>query len=170
MSNLNNIVMEEIVDTSEESKVEEFELQLNESAKGFLKEAAKWAYFLSILGYIGIGLIVLAAIFAGTLFGFIGNMMPLEQMGMFSSAFGIFITVVYLLIAALYFFPIYYLNRFASNLRAAFRDNDSETLAKSFEYLKSHYKFIGILAVIMLCFYALIFAGVIIAAITVGLR
>ena len=162
--------MEEIVDTSEESTVEEFELQLNESAKRFLKEAAKWAYFLSILGYIGIGFIVLGAIFAGTLFGFIGNMMPLEQMGMFSSAFGIFITVVYLLIAALYFLPIYYLNRFASNLKLAFRDNDSETLAKSFEYLKSHYKFFGILAIIMLCFYALIFAGVIIAAITVGLR
>jgi hypothetical protein len=170
MFNKNNIDMEEMIESFEESTVEEFELQLNESAKRFLKEAAKWAYFLSILGFIGIGFIVLAAIFAGTLFGFIGNMMPLEQMGVFSSAFGIFIAVIYLLIAALYFFPIYYLNRFASNLRAAFRDNDSETLAKSFEYLKSHYKFIGVLAVIMLCIYALIFAGVIIAAITVGLR
>ena len=31
---------------------------MNESAKRFLKEAAKWAYFLSILGYVGIGFIV----------------------------------------------------------------------------------------------------------------
>lgn len=168
MSNLNIIDMEEMVETSEESTVEKFELQLNESAKGFLKEAAKWAYFLSILGYIGIGLIVLAAIFAGTLFAFMSNMS--REMGHIGSLGGSFITALYLIIAALYFFPIYYLNRFASNLRDAFRDNDSETLAKSFEYLKSHYKFIGILAVITLCFYALIFAGVIIAAITVGLR
>ena len=58
----------------EYSEIEEFELQLNESAKGFLKEAAKWAYFLSILGYVGIGFIVLAAIFAGALFAFIGNL------------------------------------------------------------------------------------------------
>ena len=163
MSNLKLInIMEEL------SEIEEFELQLNESAKGFLKEAAKWAYFLSILGYIGIGLIVLAAIFAGTLFAFMSNMS--REMGSFASVGGSFITALYLIIATLYFFPIYYLNRFAFNLRTAFRDNDSETLAKSFEYLKSHYKFIGIFAVIMLCIYALIFAGVIIAAITVGLR
>jgi len=43
---------------SEIEAIEEFELQLNESAKGFLKEATKWAYFLSILGYIGIAFIV----------------------------------------------------------------------------------------------------------------
>jgi hypothetical protein len=152
------------------SEVEEFELQLNESAKGFLKETAKWAYFLSILGFIGIGFIVLAAIFAGAIFTTIGNMMPMEQMGILGSALGIIMTVVYLMIAALYFFPIYYLNRFASNLKTALRDNNSKTLANSFEYLKSHYKFIGIFALIILCLYTLIFAGVIIAALTVGWR
>ncbi|WP_310559441.1 hypothetical protein [Flavobacterium sp.] len=151
-------------------EIEEFELQLNESAKGFLKEAAKWAYFLSILGYIGIGFIVVAAIFAGAIFTTIGHMMPLEQMGMFSSALGIIMTVVYLLLAALYFFPIYYLNRFASNLKTALKDNNSETLANSFEYLKSHYKFIGIFALIILCFYAFIIVFISIAAIANGLR
>jgi hypothetical protein len=154
----------------EHSEIEEFELQVNESAKGFLKEAAKWAYFLSILGYIGVGFIVIAAIFAGAIFTTIGHMMPLEQMGMFSSAFGIIMTVVYLLIAALYFFPIYYLNRFSSNLKTALRDNNSEKLANSFEYLKSHYKFIGILALIVLCFYALIIVFIGIAALTIGLK
>ncbi|MBF2707595.1 hypothetical protein [Flavobacterium soyangense] len=160
--------MKEMLVPSEESTIDDFELKLNESAKGFLKEAAKWAYFLSILGYIGISFIVLAAIFAGTLFSFMSNMS--REMGNMMSMGGSFITALYLIIATLYFFPIYYLNRFASNLRFAFRNNDSEKLAKSFGYLKSHYKFIGVLAVIMLCFYALIFAGVIIAAITVGLR
>jgi hypothetical protein len=40
----------------------------------------------------------------------------------------------------LYFFPVYYLNKFASNAKAAFKNNDSETLTTSLEYLKSHYK------------------------------
>jgi hypothetical protein len=150
------------------SEVEEFDLQLNESAKGFLKEAAKWAYFLSILGYIGIGFIVLAAIFAGALFAFIGNLN--REMGNVGLLGGGFISAIYLIIGALYFFPIYYLNRFSSNLKTALRDNNSEILAKSFEYLKSHYKFIGIVAVITLCFYALIILGVFIFAITVGLK
>ena len=152
------------------SEVEEFELQLNESAKEFLKETAKWAYFLSILGFIGIGFIVSAAVLAGAIFTTIGSIMPGEIMGKFGSAFGIIMAVVYLLIAALYFFPIYYLNRFSSNLKAALRDNNSEKLTNSFEYLKSHYKFIGIFALIMLCFYALIIVFMTIAAITTGLR
>lgn len=50
----------------ENSVFEKFELQLDQSAKDFLKETAKWAYFLSIVGFVGIGLIMLIAVFAGT--------------------------------------------------------------------------------------------------------
>ncbi len=152
----------------ENSEIEEFELQLNESAKGFLKESAKWAYFLSILGYIGIGLIVLAAIFAGALFAFIGNLS--REMNHIGSMGGSLITALYLLIAAFYFFPVYYLNKFASNAKVALRDNDSKSLAASFEYLKSHYKFIGIMSLVILCLYALIIVFMIIAAIAVSLQ
>ena len=153
---------------SEIESIEEFELQLNESAKGFLKEATKWAYFLSILGYIGIAFIVLAAVFAGALFAFIGNLS--REMNNFGAMGGSFVSAFYLMIATFYFFPVYYLNKFASNAKIALRDNDSKSLAASFEYLKSHYKFIGIMALIILCLYALIMVFVVIAAITVGLR
>lgn len=153
---------------SEIEEIEEFELQLNESAKGFLKEATKWAYFLSILGYIGIGFIVLAAVFAGALFAFIGNLS--QEMNNFGAMGGSFISAFYLMIAAFYFFPVYYLNKFASNAKIALRDNDSKSLADSFEYLKSHYKFIGIMSLIILGLYALIMVFVVIAAVTVGLR
>lgn len=147
----------------ENSTIENFEIQLNESAKEFLKETAKWAYFLSILGYIGIGFVVLVAIFAGTLFAFMGNMT--HEMGAFGSLGGTFITVLYLMLAALYFFPVYYLNKFATNAKTALRDNDSESLSTSLEYLKSHYKYIGIMTIVVFGLYILIFAGVIIAKI-----
>ena len=153
---------------SEIEAIEEFELQLNESAKGFLKEASKWAYFLSILGYIGIALIVLAAVFAGALFAFIGNLS--REMNNFGAMGGSFISAFYLMIAAFYFFPVYYLNKFASNAKIALRDNDSKSLAASFDYLKSHYKFMGIVALIILSLYALIMVFVVIAAVTVGFR
>ena len=153
---------------SEIEAIEEFELQLNESAKGFLKEATKWAYFLSILGYIGIGFIVVAAVFAGALFAFIGNLS--REMNSFGAMGGSFISAFYLMIAAFYFFPVYYLNKFASNAKIALLDNDSKSLAASFEYLKSHYKFIGIMSLIILGLYALIMVFVVIAAVTVGLR
>ncbi len=153
----------------ENSGIGEFELQLNESAKGFLKETAKWAYFISILGFIGIGFIVLIAIFAGTIFTTIGNVMP-REMGGFGSSLGILMTIIYLMIAGLYFFPVYYLNKFATNAKMALRDNDSKSLAASFEYLKSHYKFIGIMALVILCLYGLIFLFIIITALMTGLR
>jgi len=108
--------------------------------------------------------------FAGAIFGTIGSAMPGEIMGKFGSTFGIIITVVYLLIAALYFFPVYYLNKFSSRLKLAFRNNDSEILANSFEYLKSHYKFIGMMVLIMLSFYVLILLGFLIVGLTIGLN
>ena len=152
----------------EYSEFDEFELQLNESARGFLKETAKWAYFLSILGYIGIGFIVLAAVFAGALFAFLGNLS--REMNNFGAMGGSFISAFYLMIAVFYFFPVYFLNKFASNAKLALKDNDAKSLAASFEYLKSHYKFIGIMALIILCLYALIMVFVVISAIAVGLR
>ena len=99
-----------------------------------------------------------------------GSMMLGEIMRKFDSAFGIIMTILYLQIAALYFFPIYYLNRFSSNLKTALSNNNSETLANSFEYFESHYKFIGIFALIILCFYALVIVFLSIAAVTNGLR
>lgn len=145
----------------EKSEFDKFELQLDSSAKDFLKEIGKWAYFLSIIGFIGLGFLVLIAIFAGAIFSTIGSSMP--GMGAYGSSFGAGLTFAYLLIAALYFFPIYYLYKFSSNVKKAFRDNDSAVLADSLGYLKSHYKFIGILMIIMLGIYALFFVFAIIA-------
>ena len=91
-------------------------------------------------------------------------------MGKFGSAFGIIVTVIYLLIATLYFFPVYYLNKFSSKLKLALRNNDSEILANSFEYLKSHYKYIGIMVLVILSFYVLILLGFLIVALTIGIN
>ena len=134
-------------------------MKLSESAKDFLKETAKWAYFLSILGYIGIGFVVFTALFVGSLFSAMDKMNP--AMGAMGSSLGIVMAFVYFLIAVLYFFPVYYLNKFASNAKAAFKNNDSETLTISLKYLKSHYKYIGIMTLVVFSLYLLMFVGII---------
>jgi hypothetical protein len=151
--NITKFIMEENVQHSQP-------LQIDPNSHNFLREAAKWAYFLSIMGYIGIGFIVLAAIFAGTIFSSLGAMG-----GGMSMMSGTFITVIYLLIAILYFFPVYFLNKFAAKMKSALNHHDNEALSTSFQYLKSHYKFIGILTIIFLCLYALILLFVIIGGI-----
>lgn len=138
----------------ETSVFEKFELHLDESAKDFLKETAKWAYFLSILGFIGVAIMAVIALFAGTLFSTLGSTVPgMARMG---GSFGVMIGVFYFALAAIYFFPVYYLNKFATNAKRAFRENDSEALTNSFEYLKSHYKFIGIFTLSIMILYGLI--------------
>ena len=136
------------------SAFEKFELQLDSTAKDFLKETAKWAYFLSIIGFIGIGFLLLIAVFAGTIFSSLGTMQGMGGMG---ASFGAAMGAAYFLMAGLYFFPVYYLFKFSSNAKKAFRDNDSAALTESFGYLKSHYKFFGILMIILLSIYALFF-------------
>ena len=102
--------MEEI-QTTEETK-----MYLTENSKSFLKETAKWAYFLSIMGFIGIALLVLLALFMGTLFAKLGSLGGgVAAMGALG---GGFITTIYLVFAVIYFFPVYYLYQFASKAKA----------------------------------------------------
>jgi fatty acid desaturase len=129
-------------------------MYLTENSKSFLRGTAKWAYFLSIMGFIGIALLVLLALLMGTLFAKLGSLGGgLAAMGALG---GGFITAIYLIIAVIYFFSVYYLYQFASKAKAAFATDNNEQLNASFEYLKSHYKFIGIFTLVITILYSLI--------------
>jgi hypothetical protein len=134
-----------------------FDLQMDQQACSYLGEAARWARFLSILGFVMCGILALVGLFMGsfmskTFNGNLGN-------GYFFG--GPFITIIYLIIALLYFFPCLYLFHFGSKLRGALRNNDQEMLSGSFKNLKSCFKFFGILAIIALGFYAIaLIAGI----------
>jgi small-conductance mechanosensitive channel len=133
---------------------EETKMYLTENSKSFLKETAKWAYFLSIMGFILIALLVLLALLMGTLFA------KLVDLGGGVAALGArsggLIMTIYLLFAVIYFFPVYYLYQFASKIKAALTTDNNEQLNTSFEYLKSHYKFLGIFTLVVTIIYALI--------------
>lgn len=137
------------------SNYENFDLKLNEEAKGFLQETGKWAYFMSIVGYIMVGLFVLVALFMGSTMAALG--------GGAGALGGGFISFIYILLALLYFFPIYYLNKFGVKVKKAIAENDSLELTEALKFLKSHYKFIGILTIVMLCIYVAMFLIAIIA-------
>ena len=125
-------------------------------SKEFLKETAKWTKFLAILGFVGIGLMVLGSLVL--LFA------PSSLMSNGDFPFGgkIFMMLLYLAFAVLYYFPISYLYQFSENTKKAIENNDNNAIRDAFEFLKSHYKFMGILTIILLSFYAImIFIGLI---------
>ncbi len=133
--------------------------------RAFLSEIARWANFLAIIGFVMIGLLVFIAIFAGSVFGMLSS--QLGDAGAFGALGGGFITVFYLVIAGIYVFPVLYLYRFASYMKLALRQDNQEALTSSFENLKSHYKFIGILMLITLGLYAFAILITIIGALAI---
>jgi hypothetical protein len=139
-----------------------FELQVDHESTAYLKEAARWAKFLAIVGFICIGLFVLVALFAGSIVATMSSSMGVQTAG---GAFGgAAISIVYILVALLYFFPCLYTFNFAKKMQVALASNDQAQLNQSFRNLKACYRFLGILMVIGLCFWGLAIIFMIIAA------
>jgi hypothetical protein len=138
-----------------------FDLQLDQTASSYLGEAGRWARFLSILGFVMCGILVLVGVFMAS---FISG--ALSSFGGGSAMGGTFFTVIYLLIALLYFFPCLYLFHFGFKMKSALQNNDQELLSSALKNLKSCFKFFGILFIIVLVFYALaLIAGIVGAAV-----
>lgn len=128
-----------------------FALQVDNGNIPYLAEAAKWAKFLAILGFIFCALIVIGALFAGTFISGILSQIEAQNNAMASPISGTVLAIYYALVALLYFFPCLFLFNFASKTQTAIRNNDQIYLNLSFKNLKSFFKFWGILTVIILC-------------------
>jgi hypothetical protein len=129
------------------------QLQVEENAKSYLVETAKWAKFLSIVGFIGIGLMIIMGIFMGAfIFKYAGAILiPGLSLGTLS-----FVSFIYIVIALLYIYPILKLYQFADLSKKALTTNDSAILTKALEAQKSMFKFMGIWVVVVLFIYVII--------------
>lgn len=133
-------------------------LELNEQAVAGLRESAKWSTFLAILGFIGIGFMVLGAIFAGIAM----SALPADPYGSGLNPFGAiksFIPLIYLVFAAIYFFPVLYLYKYAKGMKDALNFQNSNTLSDAFVQLGKHHKFLGIMTIVMISLYLIIVVG-----------
>lgn len=135
------------------------ELKLDSTAIQYLASTVKWAKFLAIIGFIGVGLMVLMAFFAGTIFSTIGAMDGGMGMPDAAALGGGLLTVIYLLIAILYFVPTLYLYRFAQKTGDALNAKNQELLNEGLENQKSLFKFMGVLTIVILSLYLLVLIG-----------
>ena len=148
-----------------EKQTQNFENQLTTAAVGFLQESAKWSKFMAIIGFIGIGLMVLVSLFMAIGFSAMGaSTMPELPFSM--SVF----SIIYVLFAAIYFFPVYYLYQYATKTSAALHSKNKQLLADGLENLKSHHKFLGIFTLIIISLYGFIFVFAILGGILSALR
>ena len=128
------------------------DLVLDPQVISYLEETGKWARFLGILGFVGIGIMVIASFFVGAIMSMAGAG-AMAEIGAVGGS--MFLTFIYLLMAALYFFPVLYLYRFGTKIKTAVGNDDQALLSEAFMNLKSHYKFIGILAIVVISIYVL---------------
>src|SRR5690606_29766178 len=118
----------------------------------YFKEIAKWAFFLSIIGFIGLGLTVLFGLFFSAFMG----AMPSNSYSEIGISPGI-LGMIYVVIGMIYFFLVYYLFNFAKKLKSSLLSNNTEVLKDSFSNFKSQYKFIVILTIVIISLYLFIF-------------
>ena len=134
-------------------------LGIDQLSKDHLMEASRWAKFLAIVGFVVCALVFIAGIFAGSFFSTLSDRLGSEYKGMLDvgSIFSTFLAIIYIGIAILYFIPCLFLFRFANYIKVAFTSGEQIDLNKSFQNLKKMFRFMGILTIIVLCFYLLIF-------------
>ena len=119
---------------------------LDENAIEHLRIARKWSNFLSIIGIVIIGIMLIAMV--GILI--LASLFPQDELVRFTALSQMLPLVVMLLI---YGIPIYYLYQFGKYSKIAINNHDSEAISLAFKYLKLHYRFMGILVIVVLVFY-----------------
>lgn len=126
---------------------------LNDQSLRNLNETRKWTLFISIVGFVIVGMMVLLALFIGSLMSSLptGTSMPISKG---------FASVIYLVIAAIYFFPIYFLYKFSSHMKTGIIRKSQNDIDLAFKNLNAHYKFLGILVAIVIAFYVFILLGI----------
>ena len=136
----------------EKSAFENFELNLPPIILGFLKETSTWTYILSIIGFFGIALMVMAGIIFIVTLGNMPGGNPYESLGIDISYFGI----IYIALGVIYFLPVFYLFNFSRRMKLALSLNNKEVLSAAFSSLKSHYKFLGVFTIVIISLYVLV--------------
>lgn len=129
---------------------------LNVTVKNYLMETARWGKFLAILGYIGLGFLFVLSMFMMFGMSFLSNSLS-EMSGLYQTQSLSFVSIgiMYIFIIAIYFFPIYFLHIFSLRVKSGLLTNNAEDVEMAFKNLKSLFKFMGVVSIVVLSIYIL---------------
>jgi hypothetical protein len=121
-----------------------------------LRQTKPWARLLAMLGFIGIGLMVLASL---AMLAFESSM----KIGL-PRGFGVGMMLVYLFMAGLQLPAALFLNRYASRIGDLLSSQSPSDLQEALVAQKSFWRYIGILTLIVVCIYVLVIAFAVVGA------
>lgn len=129
-----------------------FSLTIDQVTKTNLYETAKWARFLAIVGFVFLVIMIISGVMVSiTLSRFEG----MSGSGGFGGVAGPSVAMLYIIFAAIAFFPLLYTLRFANRMQGALNGNDQALLNASFQNLKVCFRYLGIITIISIVLFAL---------------
>jgi hypothetical protein len=110
------------------------------------------------MGFIFIGIFIVIALFIMML----GSTFSPYSSGLYGMGLGIGMGLFYLLIAALYIYPVLSLMKFSSCMKRGLNSGNQELITEGFRHQKNMYKFIGVMMIITIALYLVgfLFMGV----------
>jgi hypothetical protein len=130
--------------------------ELEFRTRELLTTAGKWGRFLAILGFIGCALMLLGGIIFLSIIPQLNGEVLRDETPL--------IVIIYILGAALYFFPTLYLYRFSLAAIETGKTGSPEDLFNAALNIKKLFKFVGILTLIIICLYIVLIVGGILLA------
>jgi hypothetical protein len=127
-----------------------FELEVDHELSNTFGNMAKWAQFVGIAGFIMTAIMLLVIFLIGKAFS------AIPQFDMIMAYGGGVLTAIYVIIAALFFFPALFAFNFSRKLKNALLNNDQQGLNAAFASLKLRFKFVGIVYIVIFSLWALI--------------
>lgn len=129
------------------------DLHVDYLAGSHLKETAKWAKFLAIVGFVICGILLIVAMFAGTLLSTMGGGLGSPATPSFLGAG--FLSAMYIVIAVIYFALSLFLYRFANKMQVALLSTDQDNFNVALYNLKLVYRITGIIVLVYLAIVAI---------------
>lgn len=126
------------------------EMLITFEAETYLRETAKWAHFLAIVGFVFSVLTVISAFSVGAI---VGKLQQTYGTGLDAKALSSGLSFMYFLFGVLIFVPSLYLFQFAAQLKNGFNYGEQASLNAAFQKLKSYFRFFGILIISFIVFY-----------------
>ncbi len=123
--------------------------EVSSTVVALLQGTQGWVRFLSILGFIGCGLMFLI--------GVIVLVMGVTPVNTVST----FIGVIYLIFGVIYFIPTFKLNQYASKIKLLVHAPSEKNLVEALDKQRSFWKVVGIFMILTIALYILAIIGIV---------
>lgn len=147
-----------LFDTPKESTV--FELGVDETAKAYLLQTARWTKFMAIMGFVGTGLMILvAAIIAMNAQDFnrgFSSRAGTSFEANYNIGYRIGTMIGYLALILLYLYPIICLFKFSRSIKTALLNNNTQQFNAAMKHQRNMWRFMGILMIVLIGLYGVI--------------